>query len=231
MPYLLIGKPCYNIYADALKKYGFTPIALEADSRLNKVVSTHADTLIFSLGDTLIANADHTLTLPYFIKERITGTSDTPYGVYPTDTAFNALVLGDKLFARLDSLSNTVLNAAKKAGLIPVNVRQGYARCSTLALGTANAAITADTGMARILLANGVDALQIEPAHIALNGCEYGFIGGASFVDEANRRIFFFGELSFHPSRTQIEAFLTRYGYTAISLGGTLTDFGGGVIV
>lgn len=231
MSYLLIGKPCYNIYADSLKKYGFTPIPLEADTRLNATVSTHADTLIFSLGDTLVANSDYARTLPSVIGERITETDDTPCGAYPTDTAFNALVLGGKLFARLDSLSGAVRTTAEKNGLSPVNVRQGYARCSTLALTAANAAITADAGMARTLCANGVDVLEIEPGHIALDGCEYGFIGGASFADEANHRVFFFGNLASHPNSSQIEAFLARHGYEVISLDGTLTDFGGGVVV
>ncbi len=231
MPYLLIGKPCFNIYAVALKKYGFTPIALEEDVRLNETVCTHADTLIFSCGNTLIANTDYARALPLFIKERLTLTDDTPQGTYPTDTAFNALVLAGKLFARLDTLSQSVHTTAKRSGLSLVNVRQGYARCSTLALGAANAAITADIGMARTMLVNGIDVLQIESGHIALAGCEYGFIGGASFVDDEARLVFFFGNLTSHPDSNQIEAFLDRHGYEAISLGGTLTDFGGGVIV
>lgn len=231
MSYILIGKPCYNIYADALKKYGFTPIPLEADTRLNATVCTHADTLIFSLGDTFVANTNYVRTLPSFIKERITETTDTPYGAYPTDTAFNALVLGTRLFARLDSLSGAVRTVAEKNGLSLVNVRQGYARCSTLALGTANAAVTADAGMAHTLCANCVDVLEIEHGHVALDGCEYGFIGGASFTDEANHRVFFFGNLASHPNSARMEAFLARHGYEVISLDGTLTDFGGGIMI
>ena len=231
MSYLLIGKPCFNIYADALKKYGFTPIPLEADARLNTVVSTHADTLVFTLGNNHIVNKDYAQILPPFMSEHFSLTDDTPHGTYPTDTAFNALTLGGKLFARLDSVSEAVLAAARQCGLSPVNVRQGYARCSTLTLGCANAAVTSDAGMARTLSSNGIDVLKIESGHIALEGCEYGFIGGASFTDEANHRVFFFGDLATHPNHEQIEAFLTRHAYTAISLGGTLTDFGGGVII
>ncbi len=229
MSYLLLGEPCFNIYAKALEKYGYTPIALQSDSRLNKTVSAHADTLIFACGDEYAVNADYARTLPSFIKKRLTPVSDTPCGAYPTDTAFNALVLGGALFARLDSLSDAVRAIAEKRGLTPVNVRQGYARCSTLALDSANAAITADAGMARALSSRGIDVLTVSQGHIALDGCEYGFIGGASFVDESTRCVYFFGDVSSHPDSEQINAFLTRHGYAPISLGGTLTDFGGAV--
>ena len=231
MSYILLGEPCYNLYAKALEKFGFAPIALMPDTRLNKVVCTHADTLIFTCEGEYVANDDYARTLPSFLHEHFTLTDETPHGAYPTDTAFNALVLGGKLFARLDTLAETVHICAKRHGLVPVNVHQGYARCSTLALGAVNAAVTADAGMARTMEANGIDVLTIDAGHIALDGCEYGFIGGASFVDEATRCVFFFGNLSEHPDCERIKAFLAHHGYTSVSLGGVLTDFGGAVIV
>lgn len=201
------------------------------DRRLNKIVCTHADTLIFTCKGEYVANDDYARALPSFLHEHFTLTDETPHGAYPTDTAFNALALGGKLFAHLDTLAEAVHICAKRHGLVPVNVRQGYARCSTLALSTSNAAVTADAGMARTMTLHGIDVLTIDAGHIALDGCEYGFIGGASFVDEATRRVFFFGDLSTHPDYKPVEAFLARHGYTAISLGGALTDFGGAVIV
>ncbi len=231
MSHLLLGEPCYNVYAKALEKYGYTPICLAPDTRLNATVCTHADTLIFACDDEYVANADYVRTLPSFLHEHFTLTDETPYGAYPTDTAFNALVLGGKLFARLDTCAEAVRLAALRHGLVSVSVRQGYARCSTLALGAASAAVTADAGMARTMSTHGIDVLTIRSGHIALEGCEYGFIGGASFVDEALRRVFFFGDLAVHPDGKRIEAFLARHGYSAVSLGGALTDFGGAVIV
>lgn len=231
MAYLLLGEPCFNIYAKALEKYGYTPVSLPPDARLNAIVCTHADTLIFACCGEYVANADYVRALPSFLHEYFTATDETPCGAYPTDTAFNALVADGKLFARLDTLAEAVHLAAKRNGLLPVNVRQGYARCSALALGAANAAVTADVGMARTMTAYGIDVLTVSAGHIALEGCEYGFIGGASFVDEALRRVFFFGDLHAHPDGERIEAFLTRHGYSTVSMDGALTDFGGGIIV
>ncbi len=240
MPYILIGEPCYTIYAESLRQYDFTPVPLVPDTRLGKVVCTHADTLIYSDGASHIINADYADTLPKKVRELLIKATDTPYGDYPTDTTFNALRVGQYLIARAASLSPTVRRLAEEGGLTLVNVSQGYARCSTLALSSAHAAITADEGMAKAMESCGIQVLRITPGHIILDGCEYGFIGGASFVYEPqdycslsrfSRYVFFFGDLCSHPDGDAIAEFITRLGYRVISLGGALTDFGGAVIL
>ncbi len=229
MPYILLGAPAYEKYAAALTSHGYTPISLAADARLNKTVSTHADTLIFADKNTYIANREYIKTLPEEIKHSFTPTDDFPHGEYPTDTAFNALVITDKLFAREKSISVSVLDHAKKKGYSFVSVRQGYARCSTLALG--NAAITADIGIGTTIAAQGIKVFIISSGYIALEGCQYGFIGGASFVDKARKTVYFFGDISRHPDGGEIVGFIRKNGYSVQSLGGELTDFGGAVII
>lgn len=240
MPYILLGEPCYRLYADTLRSYDFTPVPLMPDARLNKTVRTHADTLMYSDGTVHIANADYATSLPEKVRELLIKTPDTPYGDYPTDTVFNALRVGRYLFARTASLSPTVRRAAEESGLTLVNVNQGYAHCSTLPLSSARAAVTADEGMAKAMEACGIRVLRIACGHIALEGCEYGFIGGASFVYEPrnccslsrfSRYVFFFGDLHRHPDGNAVKEFITSLGYEVISLGGALTDFGGAVIV
>ena len=61
-----------------------------------------------------------------------------------------------------------------------MNTKQGYARCDVLPLESAGKAVTADRGMAKALTENRIDVMVIRPGGIALDGCEYGFIGGAS---------------------------------------------------
>ncbi len=240
MPYILIGRPGFNIYADELCRYDFTPIPLPPENRLSKTVQTHADTLIFSDGTTHIVNAEYAKLLPKNISERMKKAPETPFGAYPDDTAFNALPVGRYLFARLASLSPTVRSTAEENGLMPVNVKQGYARCSTLALRGARAAVTADEGMAKVLESHGIRVLRISPGHIELSGCDYGFIGGASFVHEPYSccslhetapTVYFFGNLRTHPDCDKIERFLSGFGYRTVCLGGKLTDYGGAVIL
>ncbi len=240
MPYILLGSPAYERFAGTLKSFGFAPISLPHDPRLNKTVSTHADTLIFSSGTAAIANADYIARLPENIADKLTAVSESPYGAYPTDTAFNALTVGRFMFARLASLAPSLKQYADDMGLTPINVNQGYAKCSTLAIPSARAAITADKGMAAAMESAGISVLRISEGHIALDGCEYGFIGGASFVwepicccsvAEHTRRVFFFGDIRRHPDGEAIVDFLHRFGCETVSLGGELTDFGGAVII
>ncbi len=229
MPYILSCEPCLNIYADELAKYDFTPIPLPADEWISPPVNTHADTLIYSDGINHIINRLYSEKLPSEILAHFIVVPDSPAGRYPTDTAFNTLRIGKYLFARTKSLSDAVRKNAEENGLALVNVNQGYAKCSTLALSSANAAVTADEGMARAMEACKVNVLRITPGHIALEGCEYGFIGGASFVYRDT--VYFFGTLGDHPDSERISRFLSDYGYRQIELGGTLTDFGGAVII
>ncbi len=231
MPYILLGEPACIKYADSLSHRGFTPIALPPELRLNKIVNTHADTLIWSDGKEHIINCEYIKKLPSELTRYFTQAAESPMGIYPDDTVFNALKIGKYIFARMQSLSQAVLDAAANRDYELVNVRQGYARCSVLALPQVSAAITADKGMAAAMETHGIDVLTIQSGHIALDGCEYGFIGGASFVDESRRRVYFFGDLSAHPDASCITRFLAKYGCEALSLGGALTDYGGAVII
>lgn len=240
MPYILIGEPGFNRYAEILSGYDFIPFPIFEDPDLNKTVRTHADTLIFSNGHIHITNDIIAGRIPEVIRNGFTVVSELPHGGYPTDTVFNALPIGRYLFARLASLAPSVRKIAEGNGMTLINVNQGYARCSTLALPGARAAITADAGMARAMQSVGIDVLEIRPGHIALEGCDYGFIGGASFVYEPQnccslshfgRYVYFFGDIRRHPDGEAIIKFIENHGYDILNLGGELTDFGSAVVI
>lgn len=231
MPYILLGEAAYIKYADSLSRLLLTPVPLPPEPRLNNIVNTHADTLIWSDGRVHIINREYIKKLPLELTRYFTQTEDSPMGEYPNDAVFNALTVGKYIFARVQSLSPTIRDIAAGNGYTLVNVNQGYARCSTLALPQANAALTADNGMVGALITRGIDVLTIQCGHVALSGCEYGFIGGASFVDDRTRTVYFFGDISAHPDADRIIQFLKKYGYVTVSLAGTLTDYGGAVII
>lgn len=206
-------------------------VFLPEDERLGKVVRTHADTLIFKSGNSALMNREYAARLG--IPERPVGTGngiftseDFPHGAYPDDVRFNALAIGGKLFGRLESLSADVLRLAETSGLTPVNTRQGYARCAVLPLESAGKAVTADKGMAKILTENGINVLLIPPGGIALDGCDYGFIGGASVIDEEAQTVFFFGKCP-----AEVKEFVTGAGYFVVDADEPLTDLGGGIVL
>ena len=49
----------------------------------------------------------------------------------PHDVIFNALPLGKSIYARLDSVSKSILEIAAKDGYSTKNVKQGYAKVRT----------------------------------------------------------------------------------------------------
>lgn len=241
MKYLLLHHRAAERFSASLASAGFIPVPLFPDERLNHIVAAHADTLIFSGIGAPMVNEQYAAALPEEIVLWLTLTPDSPYGDYPTDTAFNALVMGQRLLCRPESLAPSVMTAASDAGMTIIPVRQGYAKCAVLAIPSRMAAITADPGMADGMEACGIRVLRITPGHIALDGCDYGFIGGASFVHDpeiccsmmadVRPTVYFFGNISAHPDSASIAEFLSRLGCRTVSFDGPLTDFGGAVIL
>lgn len=228
MKYILINKDYEKRYSATLEALGFSVVPLPSDDGLNRIVAAHADTLIFDDGK--IINEDYLRKLPQFLWNLFTPSKDRPHGNYPHDTVFNALKISQHLFCG-KAVSENVIAYAGKQGLDLVTVKQGYAHCATLAIDEKNAAITADRGMAAAMERVGVNVLRISAGHIILEGTEYGFIGGASFVDRDERRIYFFGDISGHPDYRAITDFITNLGFSALSLDGPLTDIGGAIII
>lgn len=228
MKYILINENYEKRYSPALKAMGFSVISLPADNGLNRTVAAHADTLIFDAGR--IINEGYLLKLPHFLWDSFAPSKDRPRGNYPYDTVFNALKLGKYIFCG-KAVSDSIAAYAVEQELDIIPVKQGYAHCSTLAIDEKNAAITADPGMAAAMERVGINVLRISEGHIALDGAEYGFIGGASFVDRMERRVCFLGDISEHPDYGKISDFIGSLGYSSLSLDGPLTDIGGAVII
>ena len=232
---VIIGRRGYDRFADSLRAAGYDPVPLEGLSGLNEIVADHADTLICEVGGRFLLPRGAVENLPEravrILSGRLRIASVAPRGVYPGDVCLNALSVGNKLFGRLASLSEDVKTLARDAGFDLVNVRQGYAKCAAARLG--NAVITADRGLSKAIRAacgDSVDLLVIPACGIKLEGCEYGFIGGASFVDEKRRRAVFFGSLPENFSR-EVKDFCAARGYEIIELDGELTDVGGAVVL
>lgn len=216
----------------ALLKEGFYLIKLPPDPCLSNAIASHPDTVLFYLNGEIITTADYCEAAAYIFSDirefkpdvKISFTADIRGSKYPSDCIFNALVIGNKIFCKSDSISRAVVDLAEKGGYEIVHTAQGYPACSVLAFG--NSAITSDRGLAAILSDKGVNVLLISTGGISLPPYEYGFIGGASGV--VGRKIYFFGDLDTHPDSKAILKAIEAEGYTAISLcDGGLRDMGG----
>lgn len=212
------------------EKLNIATIPLPSYSKLDMPVSTHADMLVSLIDDNIFVYEDY-----YLNNEKLFSRIKDDYKIvkikkdckkkYPDDIALNVLVMGKRIFARLDSIADEITSYAKKNGYKLINVSQGYSACSTLVISESSA-ITGDKGIYQALLYEGIRALLVNNNTIKLPGYNCGFIGGAGFLYD--KKAIFFGEIEKHPDFQKIYDFLMEENITKISLfGGEVYDFGG----
>ena len=221
MKKLFISSQIPDTVSSIFKDMGFSLVLLPPEPSLPEPVSAHGDMLMF----------ENIVQKDYYERNRALFDgfdivlADEGFGnKYPRDILLNAFTVGDTLFGRLDSLASQIKIRYPNA----VNLRQGYAKCSTLLFG--NNAVTADTGIADALSDFGCEVLLIRQGSILLPGYDYGFIGGASFVYD--KRVVFFGNIEAHPDHIRIREFIEARGYDILYDPRTpLVDLGGAVMI
>ncbi len=229
----LVGEDAPRDVLAALFSLGFELCVLPCHTRLAVPVASHADMLFF--------NADGKIFCP---REYIKGKKELKkqlalrgYKViscrtrlaerYPDDIAFNFATLGTRVVGRADKMAKRMSKYLQKHGFELINVKQGYAKCSTVVLGE-SAAITADKHIAKAMQESGADVLKIlnSQSAVKLEGYDYGFLGGACGVFEST--VYFTGSLDQHPNGAEIKTFCQSHGFDIISLSqNQLTDIGG----
>ena len=185
-------------------------------------VSKHADMLAGLLDKRIV------LTRGYFEENKdlfsdvdITVTDEKQRKEYPDDVLLNFIDTGRAVVGYEKALTRLINKPV-------INVKQGYARCSTLICR--NFAVSADAGILSALESLGYDTLPIGSGYIDLPGYDSGFIGGASFADEDN--VYFFGTVSHHPDGERIKEFILSHGAKIHELDERpLLDLGGAVII
>ncbi len=221
MKTIFISNQIPNSLRSIFTDMGLKLVLLPAEPSLPEPVSAHADMLMYGnivQKDYYGRNKELFDGFDMILAEESFGDK------YPDDVLLNAFAVADALFGRLESLSVKIKQLYPKA----VNLRQGYAKCSTL-LFQGNA-VTADRGIADALTKHGLKVLLITPGHIALHGYDYGFIGGASVVYD--NKVIFYGNIEAHPDYVKIRDFVTSAGFELIyDKNEPLTDYGGAVIL
>lgn len=123
---------------------------------------------------------------------------------YPDDIIYNGACTGSYFIHNLKYTDEDLLKKVNSIGLHPINVKQGYTKCSVVTLGK-NAIITSDLGIAKACK-HHMSVLTISPGHINLPGMTYGFIGGCSGV--IGDTVIFNGNLQKHPDFKIIVEFI-----------------------
>jgi hypothetical protein len=194
-----------DMLADCLSSQGYCTVSFSAAEIVSPYLSKHPDMFMCKMGA-----KDDAPVISYQDDAKNMYPGFRPLSAeYPAGIAYNAACTGSFLIHNLKYTAPHIIEYAEKAGMNMVNVRQGYAKCSTVIVDD-RSIITYDRGMAKACTAAGMDVLTISPGHIVLPGYDTGFIGGTS--GRAGDTIYFNGDLSSHPDSKDIIAFITERG-------------------
>lgn len=229
----LIGTDAPKAIKDALREYGFALYELERDRSLPSPIASHADTIAFTLGKKIFISKDYLSRLPSLYSTLadsgfdVIGCEKSLGSRYPEDIAYNVATVGKTAFGKFDFVAAEIKEELIKSGFSLCNVKQGYAKCSTLVLNE-SALITADAGIAKAARECEIEVLLVSEAknEIALAGYAHGFIGGASGV--LRDTVFFCGNAKLHPDFEKIKGFCEGKGIKIVSLcSSPIYDVGG----
>lgn len=220
----IIGKTDQKIL-EFVESFGISVLNTAKNIYIDSAISCHADinTLYLGYGKILLDRSQAALADP--LKKhgiKVIFAENHVSGSYPNDCRLNFALLSGKIIGRIDVADEII----KNMDYFKINVRQGYAKCSTCIVN-GNAVITDDFSIKKACVENGIDVLLIGKGDIELPGHEYGFIGGASALIDKNH-IIFFGDITKHRDFCKIDVFLNKHGCKYSFLKNhVLTDIGG----
>lgn len=192
-------------------------------------ISGHPDILIGKIGNTIFVNSKEQQLINTLSKNNIPFVeSEHDYSsIYPGDCALNFFQIDNYLFCKSNILAPAAYEYAKNKNLTIVDLKQGYAKCSTIVMN--NKIITADKNIAANVSKLGYEVCHILPGGIKLDPYDYGFVGGASCYFDNN--LIFFGNPTNLSSWSLIKTFCDKNNITIKTFDLPLTDFGGAIIL
>ena len=213
-----------------LRRLGYTVIETKKINDLYAAVDGHTDMQLFKAGNCLIVAQEAFDYYRNIFGNKVICGSKKLSDKYPYDILYNAACVGDLIICNKAYIAKEIIEFATQTQKKLLNVKQGYAKCSTAIIGK-NAVVTADKGIAQVCIDNNIDVLEIEPGYIELKNMDYGFIGGCcGMLDK--KTIAFNGELKNHPQHEEICSFCKNHKVDIIELKkGPLVDIGSIIVV
>lgn len=210
---------------NALKDLGIEVVPTTNHKNISREISDHADMHIARISDDLFVCAPEVYDYyKAYIGEKLICGNTRLNCNYPDDIAYNVARVGGFAFHNIKYTDTKVSECLKNNGIDLINVNQGYTKCNMCVAG--NCVITSDEGIYSSCLEHNIPALKIRCGHIALDGYDYGFIGGAS-GQIGDDTIFFAGDITAHLDFATISEFLSCNNIKYISVPETaLVDIG-----
>ena len=212
--HIIIGEKYRNLLEKPLIEHNLAPIWLKSNPYVDDRLSGHADLSAVQIGKSMF--------LSEYLKycEQIDNIAKVEYvpdpikPEYPHDSGLNFCIVGDKLFYNPKTANSELIEKSGCTKLM--SVKQGYTKCSICVVDE-NAIITSDKMIAAATQNIGMDVLYIEKPFVALEGFEYGFIGGAAFKISVHE-LAFTGIIENKIIKKEIEDFLNERHIKAIYL-------------
>lgn len=223
---------CDKKILDKLNLLGYEVILVQPNSNIDPATKNHADLSVIKLSDNeVIVEKTQTKLINYLKNEKhsVTITKSSLNKSYPKDTILNFLMIGNFIIGNIKNADESLTKKIKEKSLTPINVKQGYARCSSIAVNE-NALITDDKSIAKAATKHGIDTLLIQKGDVKLKGHNYGFIGGASC--KLNDKILFFGDITKHKDYDLIASFFKKHKVKFDYISDLhLTDIGSAIVI
>ncbi|MBQ6877739.1 MAG: hypothetical protein IJO22_04995 [Oscillospiraceae bacterium] len=213
----------------ALQSAKIAVVPVESNPELPTGIASHADLQILHLGGNSVLTAScskKSIEMLEIMGFDIKRTENELDFSYPEDCLINAEIIGRNIIVNPDIIDRKILEFAEENNYNIIGVKQGYAKCSVLAV-CEDAVITADPGIAKILQQKEIEVLKIKEGGIYLRGYDTGFIGGCGGMVE-EKILGTSGSLKSIKDYENIKDFLRNRNIYAENLGGkTLRDIGG----
>lgn len=219
---VLIGEKYANLLVKPLEKLGITPLFVPDNPFVDSRLSGHTDLSCFHARGERVWLAPYLRDTPFVsllekLGAKLSFADIVQDKSYPHDAQLNIAPVGSAvIYNPKVSYLPAVDFLTSECGFSAVEVRQGYAKCSVLTVDE-HSIITPDAGIARKAKSAGLDVLEIAPGGVALDGFEYGFLGGAGFK-LSSTRLAFTGVLDYHPDKARIFSFLAARGIEPVYL-------------
>lgn len=204
-------------YTDELKRLGIDTFVADSEPDLPKPVINHADLCINYLGSGNVVLSKTQVKLKAALEKlgcKCYIINESLKNAYPDDCLLNCIVNSTDLICNYDITSAKIKELANGKTVIDVN--QGYAKCSVCAVSD-KAFITDDKSIYKALKNAEYDVLEVKKGSVALDGYDYGFIGGAC-CKISKDVLAFFGNAKAHKSYDDIKAFCKNYNVDLLSL-------------
>lgn len=221
---VIIGQKYADLLEKPLQNLNIHPLFVPDNPGVDARLSGHADLSVFHAGGERLWLAPYLRETDFSKALQKLGT-DTVYAditqreAYPHDAQLNIAAFGRTFFySPKASYPPIVEYLTSVRAMQPLSIKQGYAKCSALIVDE-RSIISQDRGLTRAAAAAGLDVLQISPGHVALDGFEYGFLGGAGFKISRDK-LCFTGVLDEHPDKWRILDFLSARGIRPLYLTG-----------